>query len=277
LLLLCAFPRIIPAPSFIFLLQFINVITDLSFYWLAVPVVILVGMSKGGFGGGLGTLAVPLLALMIDPRLAAAILLPILCGMDAVSLWSFRGTWDKLNLKILMPGAILGTIAGALTFNMTNADMVRLIVGVLSLYFVAHYLWGKHYLESLQQQKASPVRGSFWGAVAGYVSYIAHAGGPPVAIYLLPQHLPKTTLVGTTILFFSIINFIKLIPYVWLGQINSESFFTSLVLLPLAPLGVQLGIYLHNRVSDEVFYWVSYGFLLLAGLKLTYEGIAALW
>ena len=89
-------------------------ITDLSFYLLAVPVVTLVGMSKGGFGGGLGTLAVPFLSLLIDPRLAAAILLPILCGMDAVSLWSFRGTWDKLNLKILMPGAILGTIAGAL-------------------------------------------------------------------------------------------------------------------------------------------------------------------
>ena len=252
-------------------------ITDLSFYLLAVPVVILVGMSKGGFGGGLGILAVPFLSLLIDPRLAAAILLPILCCMDAVSLRSFRGTWDKVNLKIIMPGALLGTIAGALTFKMTNADMVRLIVGFLSIYFVCHYLWGKHFLESIEQQKASPVRGTFWGAVAGYVSYIAHAGGPPVAICLLPQHLPKTTLVGTTILFFSIINFIKLIPYAYFGQINTESFLTSLVLLPLAPLGVWLGIYLHKRVSDQVFYLVSYGFLLLAGVKLTYEGASALW
>jgi len=255
----------------------ITVITDLAFYVLAVPVVILVGMSKGGFGGGLGTLAVPLLSLLIDPRLAAAILLPILCGMDGVSLWSFRGTWDKLNLKILIPGAVLGTIAGALTFNVTNADMVRLIVGVLSIYFVCHYLWGKHFLESLLARRASPVAGTFWGTVAGYVSYIAHAGGPPVAIFLLPQHLPKTTLAGTTILFFAIINFIKLIPYVWLGQINTGSLVTSLVLLPLAPLGVWLGVYLHNRVSDRVFYWVSYGFLLVAGIKLTYEGAAALW
>jgi len=252
-------------------------ISDLSFYYLAVPVVILVGMSKGGFGGGLGTLAVPLLSLLIDPRLAAAILLPILCGMDAVSLWSFRGTWDKNNLKILLPGALLGTIAGALTFQVTNADMVRLIVGLLSIYFVGHYLWGKHFLESLNQQQPSSVRGTFWGALAGYVSYIAHAGGPPIAIYLLPQRLSKTALAGTTILFFSIINFIKLIPYAWLGQINGESFFTSLVLLPLAPIGVQLGVYLHNRVSDKVFYWVSYGFLFLAGLKLTAEGIKALF
>jgi uncharacterized protein len=145
------------------------VITNLSFYFLAIPVVILVGMSKGGFGGGLGTLAVPLLSLLIDPRLAAAILLPILCGMDAVSLWRFRGTWDKLNLKILMPGAILGTIAGALTFKITNADMIRLIVGLLSIYFVCHYFWGKHFLESIHEQKPSSVRGTFWGGVAGYV------------------------------------------------------------------------------------------------------------
>lgn len=247
-------------------------ISDLSFYMLAVPVVILVGMSKGGFGGGLGTLAVPLLSLAIDPRLAAAILLPILCGMDAVSLWSFRGTWDKQNLKILMPGAMLGTIAGAMTYTITNADFVRMLVGLLSIYFVGHYLWGKHFLEAMKQQPASHIRGGFWGSIAGYVSYIAHAGGPPVAIYLLPQHLPKTTLVGTTVLFFSIINFIKLIPYAWLGQINTESFVTSLVLLPLAPLGVQLGVYLHNKVSDRTFYVVSYGLLLLAGVKLVWEG-----
>lgn len=247
-------------------------ISDLSFYMLAVPVVILVGMSKGGFGGGLGTLAVPLLSLAIDPRLAAAILLPILCGMDAVSLWSFRGTWDKQNLKILMPGALLGTVAGAMTYTITNADFVRLLVGLLSIYFVGHYLWGKHFLETMRQQPASHIRGGFWGSIAGYVSYIAHAGGPPVAIYLLPQHLPKTTLVGTTVLFFSIINFIKLVPYAWLGQINTGSFVTSLILLPLAPLGVQLGVYLHNRVSDRTFYVVSYGLLLLAGLKLVWEG-----
>lgn len=251
-------------------------IVDPLFYCLAVPVVILVGMSKGGFGGGFGTLAVPLLALMIDPRLAAAILLPILCSMDAVSLWSFRGTWDKLNLKILLPGALLGTIAGALTFEMTNADWIRLMIGLLAIYFVVHYLWGRRFLEQLQARKPNKLAGSFWGAVAGYVSYIAHAGGPPVAIYLLPQHLGKSALAGTTILFFAIINFIKLIPYVWLGQIDRESFYTSLVLLPLAPLGVMLGVYLHHRVSDRVFYWVSYGFLFLVGVKLTLEGVMAL-
>ncbi|HEY8941627.1 MAG TPA: sulfite exporter TauE/SafE family protein, partial [Cellvibrio sp.] len=160
--------------------------------------------------------------------------------------------------------------------EMTNADWIRLIIGLLSIYFVLHYLWGKRFLEQLQERKPNKLAGSFWGSVAGYVSYIAHAGGPPVAIYLLPQHLSKSALAGTTILFFAIINFIKLIPYVWLGQINGESFYTSLVLLPLAPLGVMLGVYLHHRVSDKIFYWISYGFLFLAGIKLTLEGAIAL-
>ena len=251
-------------------------ITDISFYFLAVPVVFLVGRSTGGFGGGLGTLAVPLLALMIDPRFAAAILLPILCSMDAFSLWNFRDTWDKRNLKILLPGALLGTVAGALTFEITNADWIRVVIGVLSIYFVGHYLWGRRFLEELRERKPDKIAGTFWGCIAGYVSYIAHAGGPPVAIYLLPQHLTKSVLAGTTILFFAIINFIKLVPYVWLGQITSGSLFTSLALLPLAPLGVWFGVYLHRRVSDRIFYWISYGFLLIAGFKLMYEGTLGL-
>src|SRR5690606_26976086 len=99
-----------------------NVIDYLGFYLLAIPVVLLVGMSKGGFGGGLGTLAVPVLSLLIDPRLAAAVLLPILCTMDLVSIWNFRGTWDKHNIKLMLPGAMLGITAGALTFQYMNAD-----------------------------------------------------------------------------------------------------------------------------------------------------------
>lgn len=251
-------------------------IDDPYFYLLAVPVVLLVGISKGGFGGGLGTLAVPLLALMIDPRLAAAILLPILCAMDIFSVWNFRRTWDKLNVKILLPGALLGILAGGLTFHITNADMIRVLVGLLAVYFVGHYVWGLRLLQQAQPRSASVARGSFWGAMAGYVSYIAHAGGPPVSIYLLPQHMPKVTLVGTTVIFFAIINFVKLIPYIWLGQLNSDTLITSLILMPLAPIGVLLGVYLLHRVSDKWFYWSCYGFLLVAGIKLIYEGSKSL-
>jgi uncharacterized protein len=247
-------------------------IEDPAFYLLAVPVVLLVGISKGGFAGGLGVLAVPLLSLMIDPRMAAALLLPILCVMDVFSVWNFRGTWHRENVKILLPGALLGTLAGALTFSITNADMIRILVGLLAIYFVLHYLWGLRLLQQARQQSPSAIRGSFWGALAGYVSYIAHAGGPPVSIYLLPQQLPKITLVGTTVLFFAIINFIKIIPYAWLGQLNAETLMTSLLLLPLAPIGVKIGVYLLHRVSERWFYWICYGCLLVVGIKLLLEG-----
>lgn len=243
-----------------------------GFYALAVPVVVLVGMSKGGFGGGLGTLAVPVLSLLIDPRLAAAVLLPILCAMDLVGLWSYRGTWDRYNLKLMLPPAMLGIVGGALTFQYMSADMIRLMVGLLALYFVGHYLWGKHIIGRLHAQKAHPVRGGFWSALAGYVSYIAHAGGPPISIYLLPQRLPKTTFVGTTVLFFAVVNYVKLVPYAWFGQLNTATFTTSLVLLPLAPLGVWLGVYLHRRLSEGWFYWACYALLAVAGVRLVFAG-----
>ncbi len=243
-----------------------------GFYLLAVPVVLLVGLSKGGFGGGLGMLAVPVLSLLIDPRLAAAVLLPILCTMDLVSIWTFRGTWDRKNLRYLLPGAMLGIVAGALTFQYMSADTLRIIVGVMALYFVGHYLWGAHIVKRVSAKKAGLMSGSFWGIIAGYVSYVAHAGGPPVSIYLLPQKLPKTVFVGTTVLFFTTVNYVKLIPYAWFGQLTTDTLLTSLILLPLAPIGVRLGVYLHHRVSDKWFYWTCYGLLFVAGIKLVIEG-----
>ncbi len=232
----------------------------------------MVGLSKGGFGGGLGTLAVPVLSLVIDPRLAAAVLLPILCAMDLVSLWMFRGTWDRRNLKIILPAALVGIAAGALTFRYMDANMIRLLVGIMALYFVGHYLWGRYLLQRAKPQAVNRLRGSFWGGVSGYASYIAHAGGPPISVYLLPQHMHKTRFVGTTVAFFAIVNYLKLVPYAWFGQLNAGALTTSLMLLPLAPLGVWLGVFLHRRVSDRGFYIMCYGLLFFAGIKLIIEG-----
>jgi len=252
----------------------------MQFYLLAVPVVIMLGMAKGGFGGGLGMLAVPLLSLVIDPRLAAAILLPILCVMDLVSLWSFRHFWREVwrgnNLRWLLPGAFFGIVIGALTFQVTNADWIRLLVGLLSLYFIGQHLWTRKILINNTQCVASAGSACFWGGVAGYTSHIAHAGGPPVSIYLLPQHLPKSLFAATTVIFFALVNFVKLFPYGYFGQLNFSSLHISLILLPLAPLGVWLGFYLHTRVSDKQFYWVTYFALLIAGVKLTQEGVIGL-
>jgi uncharacterized membrane protein YfcA len=213
---------------------------------------------------------------MVDPRLAAAVLLPILCTMDLFSIWTFRGRWDKANLRIMLPWAMLGIVGGALTFQYMNADMIRVLVGAMALYFVGHYLWGRYLVQRLEARGPSVVSGGFWSTLAGYVSYIAHAGGPPVSNYLLPQRLPKTVFVGTSVVFFTAVNYVKLVPYAWFGQLNLGSLWTSLVLLPLAPIGVKLGYWLHNRVSDKWFYWSCYALLLVAGVRLLYEGLGGL-
>lgn len=252
----------------------------LSFYLLAGCVVLLTGISKGGFAGGLGTLAVPLLSLMIDPRMAAAIMLPILCCMDVFSMLAHRRNWDRRILLTLAPAAVLGILVGTLNFHLMSADLIRLIVGGLAVYFVAHYLYNRWRQAKRATLEKPPIpsvwKGRFWGCIGGFTSFVAHAGGPPLSIYLLPLRLEKTLLVGTTVVFFAIVNFAKLIPYAWLGQLHPGNLTASLFLLPLAPIGVRIGIYLHHRVSEKWFYWLCYSLLGVAGFKLIYEGASGI-
>ncbi len=253
------------------------IVFEPSFYLLAALVVLLTGMSKGGFAGGLGTLAVPLLTLYIDPRVAAAIMLPILVCMDFVSLATYRKYCNKTILMTLVPGAVVGIVIGTLSFHLMSGQFIRLIIGVLSLYIVGQYFYKRwHKDDPLKRPIPSSTKGRLWGCVSGFTSFVAHAGGPPLSIYLLPLRLDKSVMVGTSVVFFTIINGVKLIPYAWLGQLSSEHLMTSLVLLPLAPIGVRLGVFLHYRVNEEFFYWLSYLVLGLVGLKLVAESLLPL-
>lgn len=243
------------------------------FYLLAVPAVLILGISKGGFGGGLGSLAVPLLALVVSPIQAAAVLLPILCVMDVQGAWVYRGRWDKANLKILIPAALIGLSIGTVSFRYLDSAIIRLIIGSLAVGFTIH-----HWLGGLLAKRAARgvdlVRGTFWGAVSGFTSFIAHAGGPPLSIYLLPQRMDKTRFLATTVIFVLFMNYVKLVPYAWIGQFSRENLYTSLVLLPLAPLGMWLGIWMHRIAPENVFYRVCYLLLFLVGLKLLFDGVS---
>ena len=125
-----------------------------------------------------------------------------------------------------------------------------------------------------RSRRAEPswTKGSFWSGVAGYTSFVAHAGGPPLNVYLLPQELDKTRYVGTTIVFFALVNYVKLVPYGILGQFDSTNLVTSAVLTPLAPIGVLLGVFLHQRVSQALIFQVVYAGLLVTGVKLLWDG-----
>ena len=248
-------------------------ITDPWFYVAAVPAVLLFGVAKGGFGGGLGVLAVPLMALVISPLQAAAILLPILCLMDLVGLWAYRGKWLWPELRILVPASMLGIVVGTLLFGFMSAAAIRIIVGLVAIVFTLHYIYSTRQRHETALPHFPPAIGFAAGAAGGFTSFIAHAGGPPISMYLLRRPLDRTDFVATTVLLFAGINYVKLLPYGWLGQLSAANLITSLVLAPLAPIGVYTGVWLHRRVSDRFFFRLMYVLLFVVGWKLLYDGV----
>lgn len=248
-------------------------ITDPLFYACAIPAVLLFGLAKGGFGGSIGILSVPLMALVISPPQAAAILLPILCVMDLLALRKFWRKWHVANLKIMIPGAIIGIVIGSLTFQYLSEDHVRLLIGLLALGFAANF-WRKQATDEVTQPNR--LKGSFWSMISGFTSFGIHAGGPPINVYLLPQKLNPTLYVGTNAVLFAVVNYVKLIPYFLLGQLTVGNLGTSLALLPLAPVGIGLGYFLHDKMSPLLFYRVVNGFLFIAGIKLCFDAVNGL-
>ena len=251
-------------------------IEDPWFYAAAIPAVLIAGISKGGFGGGVGLVAVPLMALVISPVQAAGIMLPILCLMDLFGAWAYRRRWDGRNLRILLPAALLGIAVGTATFRVFDGDMIRLMLGLLALAFVARHLFGLGAAETGPGRPPDVWRGGFWGLVAGFTTFVAHAGGPPLSIYLLPQRLDRTVFVATATMFYITVNYVKLVPYGWLGQLNTGNLATAAALAPLVPIGMGLGLVLHRRVSDRLFYRLCYGLLAATGSKLLYDGVAGM-
>lgn len=249
-------------------------ITDPVFYAVAVPAILLTGLAKGGFLGGLGGLAVPLMSLAISPVQAAAIMLPILIAMDWVGVAAYRREFDAANLKILLPAAMVGIGIGYLTAALVTEAHVRLIVGLIAVAFAVDYFLGR------RRGQAAPrpdvVKGGFWGLVAGFTSFVSHAGGPPVSVYLLPQRMANAVYAATTVMFFTVVNLVKVVPYLALGQFSPANLATTGVLLPLAPLAMLAGIWATRRIPQEPFYKFAYGSLLVIGAKLVWDGAASI-
>jgi uncharacterized membrane protein YfcA len=237
--------------------------------------VIALGLSKGGFAG-VGQMATPLLALVMPPLEAAAIFLPIMMVQDMSAVWVYRKEWDGRILAIMLPGALIGTaLAGLLAAYISDAA-VRVFIGVTSIIFVGYAVFG------MMRQAKKPTRGGsipgglFWGTLSGFTSTLCQAGGPPYQVYVLAQKLPKMVFVGTTAIYFAVLNAAKVPPYLALGQFSFEGFGTSLVLLPLALLTNQLGFWLVRRTPQELFYKITLGIMLVISIELAREGILQL-
>lgn len=249
-------------------------ITDPVFYGVAVIGVILVGLGKGGFGSSISMMGVPLMALVISPVQAAAVMLPILIVMDVVGLISYRGTFDRRTLSILLPAAMIGITVGWATAHFFSDDMIRLLIGLMAFLFAVNY-WRKPAVERARAYPHSPPKGLLWGTVSGFTSFLAHAGGPPYQMYTLPLRQEPRLYAGTSVIFFSVVNAVKVLPYLMLGQFSTANLATSAVLLPLAPIATLFGVWLVKKVPKDPFYTITYACMLIASIKLLWDGVAS--
>ena len=242
---------------------------DPIFFAAASAAVILLGLSKGGFSG-LSNLAMPLLSLVISPVRGAAILLPILIVQDWVSMWAFRKDFERRNLVILIPSAVVGIGVGWLLAARVNESYVRFAVGLISVGFVIFMLARDRLLDTAPAiPKVGP--GIIWGALAGFTSMVSHAGGPPFMVYVMPQRLAPRVFAGTGTMFFACVNMLKVIPYFALGQFNGENLGVSLLMLPVAIASTLAGVWLVRRVSAERFYTLILVLTFIIGAKLCYD------
>lgn len=246
-------------------------ITDPVFYLAAVPAVILYGLSKGGFSG-VAILSTPLLALVVSPLQAAAIMLPVLMVQDIVTVWSYRRTWDGRTLLHLVPGALAGILAGYLFASVVSDAAVRILVGVIAIAFCLDR-WLRSPARLATPRPHDWVSGTVLGAVSGYTSFVIHVGGPPFNMYAIPRGLSRDHFVGSAAIFFAAMNLVKVPPFLALGVLTPAVLATAAMLFPLAVVANLAGIWLVRRVPPELFYRLIYMLTFVVGCVLLVGGI----
>jgi uncharacterized membrane protein YfcA len=245
---------------------------DLLHNWphliLAALAIIFIGISKAGFGGGVGILVTPVVALVFPPTEAIGILLPLLSAGDAFSLYHYWGKWEKSNVRYLIPGTFVGIVCGIGLIGILSDRYLGQAIGVICIVFVL-FQWIREYVHNgLETYKPRQWHGNICGLFAGITSTIAHAAGSVVSIFLLPQRLDKEIFVGTTVLVFAIINWMKLPFFIWKGLIHRHTLLMDLCFLPLIPVGVWLGVWMNRRLPAKHFTHIIYVIVLLTGIEL---------
>jgi uncharacterized protein len=234
---------------------------------------IFIGLSKGGLPM-IGMLGVPVLALVISPIRAAALLLPIYVVTDMFGLMAYRREFSRRNLAILVPAAIVGIFVGWATARLVSEDIVTLLVGVIGLAYCLD-LWLKRH-RKLPPRQADVPRGLLWGALTGFTSFVSHSGAPPYQMYVMPQRLSKLVFAGTSTILFAIINAVKLVPYWALGQLNPENIKTAALLFPIGIMATLAGVRIVRIISEAAFLRLVAVGLLAVSVKLTVDGLTAL-
>lgn len=256
---------------------------------IAVLAALFIGVSKAGFGGGLGMLTTPLCVLAFGPKDAIGILLPLLCAGDLFSLYHYWGKWRRENLRFLLPGVVVGVVLGVRLIGRFSKDELNIAIGLLAISFVVFQVAKERIFRAEGAFEPSHRLGVPFGIGAGITSTFAHGAGPVVSMFLIPQRLPKEIYVGTTVLLFTWVNWIKL-PFYCLDQtvlawswlppesiITHRTLVSSLLYLPLVPVGVWLGVWLNRRIPEQSFLKLIYLLVFLAGIELVFKIDVASW
>jgi len=234
---------------------------DWLFWLIAITGVILTGISKSGFAGGAGVVAVPLMSLYIPFEQTVVIMLPLLIVMDYKMM---RLHWRNVPwpiVKQLLFAAIAGIVLGGAMMNQLSGEHLMIMLALLSILFS---IWGSlaQWLSRFKRQ------GYFWGGFSGLSSTLLHAGGPPINIYLVSLQMPKLQWLAATAAFFGVMNWIKVVPYTLNGLWQWELVWVTLGLFPFAYLGVILGHHIQKRISETRFLQLCKGLLFFSGLGL---------
>lgn len=252
---------------------FRGVVFDLTFFALAVPAVLIAGISKGGFGSGAAFAAGPILALIVEPAMALGIMLPLLMLIDVASLKAYWRQWSVRDASVLILGSIPGLGLGALLAGIANPDVLRVVIGLICFAFVGWQLFSARGGGRTDGRDFPPSVGLTAGAFAGFTSFISHAGGPVLAVYLLSKGLGKTTYQATTVIVFWAINIVKFVPYTFFGFITVETAKASALLVPIALLGTFIGVRAHHLMPERLFFTITYILLVGAGSKLIWDAL----
>tara|TARA_B100000787_G_scaffold167065_1_gene153218 strand:- start:4711 stop:5457 length:747 start_codon:yes stop_codon:yes gene_type:complete len=236
------------------------------FFFTVVPAIVLFGIAKSGLGGSIALISIPLMTIVMPLSQALAIILPILIFSDFVAVYRFRKEFDLNTLKLLVPFASIGIFIGSLTFSYFSEELLKIIVGLMGFLFAGHYFLFKKNKEVLS--KKNFIKGGICSLISGFTSFCVHAGGTPLSIYLLPLRIKKEIYVGTRVIFFTIVNLIKLPFYLQLSIINFDTLKNSITLLPLSILGIYIGYCVLKIIKEKLFYNILYLLILLSSIKL---------
>ncbi|QQA42447.1 sulfite exporter TauE/SafE family protein [Pelagovum pacificum] len=247
---------------------------DLFFFAIAVPAVLFAAVSKAGFGSGAAFAGAAILAVALPPGFALGMMLPLLMLVDVASLGAYRGQWHKPSALWLIAGAVPGIALGAWLYVVVEPDVFRLFLGLMCILFVAYQYAQKQGWLKAGHSAFSRAWGAIAGVVAGFTSFVSHAGGPPVAVFLLNQGMGKTTFQATTVIVFWAINLLKAVPYAFIGIFTADSLLASLMLAPVALIGAWIGVRAHHWMPEKLFFGLTYVLLTLTGLRLIWDGIS---